>query len=884
MKKFLLVTLCFIVWGSAMATHIAGGELYYQYIGPGSGNNTSKYQLTMRLFKECSSSSAVNLATESVIIGAYVNPGLTLQTSVTLTYVAPPASQNPFQNTPGAIPCLTGNVSSCYYTGLYTGQIELPDNTTGYTLVWTRYTRMSPIANITGSDLGGTFATQIPGTTALPNGHNSSPQFILKDTTIVCKAQNLYLDYSAIDADGDSLSYKFVTAYDGFGGSANNPNPFTTSVPTVFQIVPLTYTNGFTGTSPLGSSVSINAQTGLITGTAPTTPGKYVVCVAIEEWRNGEKINEHRKDFILTIGDCSVNQTNVGPDDKTCDGFTFNFSNLTTAQFTSYNWSFGDGATSTQPTPNHTYLDTGRYLVKLVAIAGTGCKDSASKYIYVFPGFTPKFTVTGSCYLNPYQFTNQTYTAYGVVDTTFWNFGDLTTLADTSHLRNPTYLYPTPGTYTVRLYATNTKGCQKDTLQNLIVPDKPYITLPFKDTLICSIDTLQLQSSATGGTYTWQPSTSNVILNPNTPNPLVFPKDTTTFVLTINNNGCINKDSIKVNVLKFITVDAGLDTAICRTDTFRLRPISYALSYLWTASTGEVVAPVKYPLVKPLSFTKYVVKANLGKCEAKDSVFVKVAPYPQVNAADVGPICYGKSVQLNANIVGSFYTWSPTTNMLNATTLTPTVSPTTTTSYILTVTDTVGCLKPVKDTVKVVVIPPITAFAGNDTAVVIGQPLQMFVATNATSLSPTTYFLWTPSIWLNSDTIQNPIATINTVADSIKYAVAVTTADGCIGQDEIVVKVFKTAPDIFVPTGFTPNKDGRNDILKPICVGITKLEYFRVFNRWGQLVYETREFNKGWDGTVNGQPQDNGTYVFMAQGSDYTGKIVFRKGTTVLIR
>ena len=96
--------------------------------------------------------------------------------------------------------------------------------------------------------------------------------------------------------------------------------------------------------------------------------------------------------------------------------------------------------------------------------------------------------------------------------------------------------------------------------------------------------------------------------------------------------------------------------------------------------------------------------------------------------------------------------------------------------------------------------------------------------------------------------------------------------------------MFKTGPDIFVPSAFTPNGDGRNDVLKPIPVGIKTFDYFKVFNRWGQLVYVTGEVGKGWDGNVNGTRQQSGTYVYVTQGIDYTGKIIFRKGTVVLIR
>jgi gliding motility-associated-like protein len=125
---------------------------------------------------------------------------------------------------------------------------------------------------------------------------------------------------------------------------------------------------------------------------------------------------------------------------------------------------------------------------------------------------------------------------------------------------------------------------------------------------------------------------------------------------------------------------------------------------------------------------------------------------------------------------------------------------------------------------------------------------------------------------------------LNIGSDSIKYKVRVTTPEGCFGEDEIVVRLFRTEPDIFIPTAFTPNRDGKNDILKPICVGITKLDFFRIYNRWGQLIYETKEFENGWNGSFGGKEQASGTYVFMAQGVDYLGRVVFKKGTAVLIR
>jgi gliding motility-associated-like protein len=87
-----------------------------------------------------------------------------------------------------------------------------------------------------------------------------------------------------------------------------------------------------------------------------------------------------------------------------------------------------------------------------------------------------------------------------------------------------------------------------------------------------------------------------------------------------------------------------------------------------------------------------------------------------------------------------------------------------------------------------------------------------------------------------------------------------------------------------MPTGFTPNGDGKNDYFKPFMVGITNLTYFRVYNRWGQLMFSTAKLNDGWDGRVTGGEQPSGTYVWMVQGTTRDGKVITKKGTVTLIR
>jgi gliding motility-associated-like protein len=167
--------------------------------------------------------------------------------------------------------------------------------------------------------------------------------------------------------------------------------------------------------------------------------------------------------------------------------------------------------------------------------------------------------------------------------------------------------------------------------------------------------------------------------------------------------------------------------------------------------------------------------------------------------------------------------------------------------------------------------------------VVLNQPLQLQATTSFIDSINLSY-LWQPASYLNNSDIVNPITTVTSAVNTIVYTVKATTPEGCIGEDAVRVTVFKTQPDFFIPTGFTPNGDGKNDILKPIAVGISSIKFFSVYNRLGQLLFTTKEFGKGWDGLYNGTAQPAGTYIFVAEGIDYIGKMVYKKGTCVLIR
>lgn len=867
-----LLALLLCACQSAYARHGKGGSLTYVYLGAGTAANTSKYKVTIEHYINCE---RISDESSGTYLGIFEGSAYSLVNTVSLTQTTRTLIQKQSFN-----PCINPAPAVCFYLVTYVTTVELADNTAGYVLTEQECCRADGIVNLSnGGTTGFTNFNTIPG---IINGvvyrNNSNPTLVFKDTAVICHNSYFRIDFSAVDPDGDVLSYSLCSAK-ATSSTSRQPNP-----PAAPPYADVTYQSGYSGGSPMGSGVTIDAVTGILSGTAPATTGPYIVSVCITETRGGVVISVTKKEVMVTVADCSLSAATLNTSYINCDNFTFTFQNeSSSSSVSSYAWDFGvPGITtdvSIQATPTYTYPDTGTYVLKLKVSNTSGCLDSTTAPVKVYPGFTPDFSVSGSCYQSPFTFTDLTVAKYGYVSSWSWNFGEAAAAANTSTDQNPVHQYASPAVYTVVLDVASSKGCSSTVSKTVTANDKPTLYLPFKDTLICSIDSLPLIAQGSATAYSWSPNYN--IINANTANPIVFPKDTTVYTVTATDKGCTAVDSITVNVLDYITVSLIADTTICRTDSIRLNPVSYALRYQWSPATGLSDATAKNPLAAPLSDITYQVLANLGKCQDKASIHINVVPYPQADAGADTTICYGGSAQLNGAIVASSFAWTPIGTLANTKTLYPIASPLQNTYYVLAVADTLGCPKIVRDTVDVSVIPKIIVFAGNDTAVVVGQPLQL----SATSSDTTVTWSWSPLTWLGNATISNPVVTIySTSVDSITYLLKATTPLGCYGTDDIKITVYKTKPDIFMPGAFTPNGDGRNDVFKPILVGITKLDFFKVFNRWGQLVYATAQNGSGWDGTLGGKQEGTGTFVYIVQGRDYLGNTITKKGTFILVR
>ena len=189
------------------------------------------------------------------------------------------------------------------------------------------------------------------------------------------------------------------------------------------------------------------------------------------------------------------------------------------------------------------------------------------------------------------------------------------------------------------------------------------------------------------------------------------------------------------------------------------------------------------------------------------------------------------------------------------------------------VTDNYGCNFKVFDEVIVTMNSPVPAFAGNDTIAAMGIPQQLFGSGGVK-------YVWSPAHILDNPFSPNPFALLQT---DTRFYLTVKDSLGCIGTSSVFIKLYK-GPAFYIPNAFTPNGDGLNDVFRAIAPGIKQTIYFRIYDRWGKLMFDTQNITKGWDGKYGGTLQPTAVYVWIIKGVDINGKMIELKGTVTLIR
>jgi gliding motility-associated-like protein len=430
------------------------------------------------------------------------------------------------------------------------------------------------------------------------------------------------------------------------------------------------------------------------------------------------------------------------------------------------------------------------------------------------------------------------------------------------------------GNYTITVKdAINNIGTANVTIGNSNGPAVgTIVTLPAD----CTNQNGFINVSAMGGTAPLLYSIDGITYSPN---PSFTGLAAGTYTVRVKDaNGCISSSTATVALNNNIVADAGNNASICEGESIVLNGSSNAATINWSNAATLSDPSIYNPVAKPPVSTMYYLTATTGACSKIDSVFILVKPAPLANAGFTQTLCPGQSTTLNGS-GGIVCSWQPSTYLSDPDICDPVVTkPSSNITYRLTVTGANGCKSIQSKSVTINITAPPKVFAGNDTSIVIGQQVQLF----ATDINGSGFnqFTWTPSNGLNNPFVQTPLATIS---NNIKYTVAAKTAAGCEGVDSISIKAFARA-DIFVPNAFSPNGDGRNDLLKAIPVGIKSFKYLAIYDRYGARVFYTTDAGTGWDGKTSSGLYNTGNFVWIAEGVNYLNQKVVTKGTVLILR
>ncbi|WP_336515869.1 PKD domain-containing protein [Pollutibacter soli] len=574
------------------------------------------------------------------------------------------------------------------------------------------------------------------------------------------------------------------------------------------------------------------------------------------------------------IGGCAPLQVQFNVTTQNVDKITYNFGN-------------GDAIQKTEQTSvNYIYTDPDHVLPVVILYDDKGCavpikgKDSI-KVIKVFPGF--KVDSRSLCQNGSVTFTD-TSKSIGKFTNWLWNFGDGQTSTD----QHPVHYYSLPGQYTVTLTATTEFGCSETITKPayIIVNRNPVTGITSSVDSICVNNTITfngivVQPDTLALTWSWNFGNGQTSTLQNPPAQLYTQSGNYNVqLITTNSMGCKDTVIYPINIQGLPLTDAGPDVDICRGQSVQLNATG-AVSYQWTPATALSCTNCPNPTANPLDTTKYYVTGRSAfGCTSRDSIMVNVIQPSQVVAPPNDSLCIGQSLQLVAK--GTMvYSWSPTTGLNNPNIANPVASPTTTTTYTVTGSDIRGCFVST-DTVRISVFPYPTVTTGADTTIQVGFSIKLPSATS----SDVTGILWSPSVGLSCTTCPSPTAspTFNTT-----YTITVKNNGGCQASDAITVFVVCNDQNLFMPNTFSPNGDGMNEIFYPRGRGINTIRTLRIFNRWGQVVFEKKNFNAndpsaGWDGTFKGAKLAPDVYVYMMDLSCENNSIITRKGDVTLIR
>ncbi len=539
---------------------------------------------------------------------------------------------------------------------------------------------------------------------------------------------------------------------------------------------------------------------------------------------------------------------------------------LTASGAYSYNWSPSTGLSATtgdtvtaNPTLTTSYT--------LIATGAIGCLDTQK--IVVTVNLPPVLTITPSspqiCIGHP-----TALKVSGAATYTWIPSVGLTATTGSSVTANPTV------TTTYTSYGIDKHGCNDSSKVVVKVNPLPIVTVAPLDSLVCN--GLSVPLTATGASaYKWSPAAG---LNSTTDSDVVAaPLATTTYtVYGTDILGCTDTVTTVVRIIaNSLKISVYPTNSIICLGNSAFITATGAKSYTWSPAIGINTTTGDTLTANPVSTTTYtVIGTGLGDCADTTVAVIIVSPPPVITVQPDSPvICYGQAIPLTAS-GASTYLWSPSTGLYETTGSQVDAHSSVTTLYTVYGRDSLKCIDSTKLTL-IVKSSPVSSFTTSVPSIC--NPLQIQFSNISTAAVS---YLWNFGDG-DSSTEQNPV---HLFPKTSIYTITLisTSENGCMDTLITADTLSNAHSNLFVANSFTPSIPGMNQIFKPDIICTAPSNYtFKIYNRWGEMVFETNDPKQGWDGTYKGKLQPLGSYVYFLQVNCGVCNF-FKKGDVTLIR
>ncbi|HEX7846198.1 MAG TPA: PKD domain-containing protein, partial [Chitinophagaceae bacterium] len=575
-----------------------------------------------------------------------------------------------------------------------------------------------------------------------------------------------------------------------------------------------------------------------------------------------------------------------------CPASPLQFIDTSSGSGLTYTWYFGDGGTSTLQNPTHSYpAGNNDYTVKLVISDMVGCQDSVTKNQYIKirtprPAFSMIDSV-GVCIplVTSFNFMGADYQNF------YWDFGD----GGTSFAQNPSHFYNAYGTFTPKLYLTGAGGCIDSADATVQVYD------PATDMQVLASPLTACNTITTDFTLTTLPgfrfkfyfgdgaidSSQQTTLTHTYSSPGVY----TPYIIVSDKFGC---DAVhygeNIHVYGAIPLFGTNKKEFC--DQGEVFFMNYTLnndpiiSTVWDFGDGNTSGAQEPSHVFTGAGT-YIVRLTVttqNQCTSSYTDTIRLYPTPQLSITGKDTICINSSAILNGVLAqpDSTITWRWSVGngnqLQNATVVYPATG-----NYTVTLiaTNKLSCSDTATHVINVVPLP---------TDVAVANPIEILsggsASLNMNYMGPIANYNWLPPQDLDCSNCMTPVASPQFTT---RYVVQVEDRFGCKNSGEITVQVACAAQNFFVPNTFSPNGDGSNDVFYLRGTGLFRVKVMRIFNRWGEIVFEKREFPVnnaafGWDGSYKGKKGQAGVYVYQVEIICNNGELIKYAGNIALIQ